>query len=129
MDLVNMWNTRLKMWGYRRPQELAPILAEMNLCALCYDTPFQLAKAIQCRIDPETQMINIRGEWKPLAWYDPILDFLRWIWEQIAPWAVDVGLVALGAIITWLAGGMYKAIGVIPMGFGIYRILSRVGVI
>jgi len=61
--------------------------------------------------------------------WDPITNFLNWLLEQIKPYLVDVGLIGLGAIITLLAGGWYRAIGLIPMGYGIYDIMKRVGAI
>jgi len=125
------WNEKLLFFGVPSDlaQRLSPILEELDLCPDYYRNPFQLGRDLRKLIDQRTKSIYVRGEWQPLAWYDPIADFFRWLWEQIKPWMVDVGLIGLGALITWLAGSWYKAIGVIPMGIGIYDILVKTGVI
>jgi len=118
------WLEKLEAWNYPRAEELAPVLEQLGIEQRLFTSPVQLATCLS-----KLQ----RPEWIPLwTWEDiwkVIKNFLDWVWSFIAPWAVDVGLIALGAVITWLAGGWYKAIGVIPMGVGIYRILDRTGVI
>lgn len=112
---------------------LAPILDEMGLNPLEYNKPIDLSRRLGGLINWEQKTIIINGEIHPLEWYDPILDFLKWIWEQIAnfvsPWTVDIGLIIIGCMVTYLATGYYKSLGAIPIGVAIWDVLKKAGVI
>ena len=119
------WEDKLISWGYPKPQKLAPVLLDMGLCPDYFNTPQDLGKHLHSTY-PSTRMI-------PLEWYDPILDFFKWLWEQIllllGPVVKYVGLIAIGAGITWLASGWYKSLGAIPIAVSVYLMLQDFGVI
>jgi hypothetical protein len=121
------WDEKLEAWGYDRADELSLVLDEIGLDPEHYNTPLQLAGSLSQLIQGD--MIYVQGEFRPLAWYDIILDFFAWLWSMIAPYAADIGLIAVGAFITWFAGGLYKAIGLVPMLYGVFDIMKRFGVI
>jgi len=117
------WITKLEEWGYPHDKAaLASALDALNLRPERFETPLQLASVIAQYRQREPSIASFE-------WWNPIQQFLQWVWEQIQPWVVDIGLIALGGFITWWAGGWYKAIGAVPMVLGIYRILVRTGVI
>jgi hypothetical protein len=127
------WQYKLEAWGYSRASELAPILVELGLDPAQYKYPWELGKALHSLINPRTKMIFVRTEWRPLAWYDPILDFFKWLWEQIynlfKPYIVPLVLVCFGGLITYIAHGYYKALGAIPVGVAVYLLLKEFGVV
>jgi len=127
------WEEVLSVWGYPGASELAPILEELELDPEKYHYPWELAVDLRKRIDVSTKTIFVRGEWRPLAWYDPILNFFKWVWEQISkifmPYVTVIALVGIGGLITWIAHGYYKVFGVIPIGIGIYLLLKQLGVV
>jgi hypothetical protein len=127
------WLTKLEAWNYPKASELAPKLEEIGLDPNRYTYPWELGKDLHSLIDQRTKTIYVRGEWRPLAWYDPILDFFKWLWEQIynlfKPYIIPIVLVAIGGLITYIAHGYYKALGAVPIGVAIYLLLKNFGVI
>jgi len=110
------WYSKLEEWGYPRVYELAPILTDLGLDPEKYVHPLELARDLKAIVIP-------------LEWWDPIKWFFEWLWGMISPWAVDIGLILLGGLISWVTTGWYRAIGIIPIGIALYRILKRTGVI
>jgi len=111
-----MWVEKLEEWNYPKPYELAPILEELGLNPEDFQNPLQLG-------------LKLRQIPIPMAWWDPIIWFFQWLWEIIKPYAVDIGLITLGGFMTMILSGWYKVAGLIPLGYGLYDILKRVGVI
>lgn len=117
------WITKLEEWGYPHDKAaLASALENLNLRPEQFKTPLQLASVIAQQRQREPSIASFE-------WWDPLQQFLQWVWEQIKPWITDIGLIALGGFITWWASGWYRAIGAVPMVLGLYRILVRTGVI
>ncbi|MHA1470397.1 MAG: hypothetical protein ACTSSP_07530, partial [Candidatus Asgardarchaeia archaeon] len=113
------WEQKLEVWGYPKTYELSPVLSQIGLQQEYYKTPFELARDLRSLIDQKTRTIYVQGEWQPLAWYDPIIDFFRWLWDQImnllGPVVKYVGLILIGGLVMWVSPGYYKAIGAIPV--------------
>ena len=78
------WTTVLQVWGYPKASELAPVLEEIELDPSAYRYPWELAKDLRGLIKPKQRLIYVRGEWRPLEWYDPIVDFFKWLWDNQA---------------------------------------------
>jgi len=130
LQFFNMrWVDVLTVWKYPNPIELSSVLEELGLDPAKYSYPWELAKDLRSLI--KGKMIMVRGEWKPLEWYDPILDFFNWLWQQLAsffaPYAKTIVLVGIGGLITWVASGWYRALGAIPIILGIYTLLKDFG--
>jgi len=127
------WYEKLVAWNYPEPAELAPVLEEIGLDPAKYTYPWELGRDLRSLIDMKRKMIYVRGEYRPLEWYDPIVNFFKWLWEQIVnlfgPYIKYLALIAVGGVITWLASGWYKALGAIPIGVAIYLMLRDFGVI
>jgi len=126
------WYTLLSIWKYPKAGELAPILEELGLEPK-YSYPWELAEDLASLIDRQRGMIYVRGEWKPLGLFDPIIDFFKWVWNSIyeflKPYMTSLVLIAIGGIVTWLARGYYKALGAIPIIAGVYLLLKELRVI
>jgi len=126
------WYTLLSIWKYPKARELAPVLEEIGLEPK-YSYPWELAKDLSSLIDRQRGMIYVKGEWRPLAWYDPIIDFFKWVWNQIyeflRPYIASLVLIVIGGIVTWAARGYYKALGAIPIIAGVYLLLKELRVI
>lgn len=127
------WIDVLTVWNYPNPTELAPILEELGLDPTKYRYPWELARDLRELIDSKRKMIYVRGEWRPLAWYDPIIDFFKWLWEQLqkllSPYIKYIVLILMGGAITWIASGWYKVLGIIPIAVAVYLLLREFGVI
>jgi hypothetical protein len=122
------WYTLLSIWKYPKAGELAPVLEDIGIEPK-YSYPWELAKDLASLIDRQRGMIYVKGEWRPLAWYDPIIDFFKWVGEQIynflKPYIGSVVLIVIGGLITWLASGYYKAVGAIPIIAGVYLLIMK----
>jgi len=116
------WYEKLSSWGYPRAGELAPILESLGFNPEAYTSPYQLGRDLGSMVESGQLVV-------PLSWWDPIKWFFGWLWETIKPWAVDIGLILLGGVITTITSGWYKAIGAVPIIIAVYRIMKRTGVI
>jgi len=127
------WLDVLTLWKYPKPTELAAVLEDLGLDPSKYTYPWELARDLRMLIDAKRKMIYVRGEWRPLAWYDPIIEFFKWLWDRLKevlyPYMKYVILILLGAGITYIASGWYKALGVIPIAIAVYFLLKEFGLI
>lgn len=117
------WVSLLESWGYPRAVELASTLNQLGLQPDRYSTPRELG---------ETLILYVRRGLIPAEFFDPfgpVKDFLKWLWDQVAPYAVGVGLLGLGAFITWIMPGDYKLMSFPPIGGGLYLLLHQGGVV
>ncbi|MEM2262355.1 MAG: hypothetical protein QXK24_07880 [Ignisphaera sp.] len=123
------WKEKLESWNYPYSEALAPVLDYLGLIPEYYRDPFQLAFNLQKLIDRRTRTIYVRGEWHPLAWYDPIVDFFKWIFEMLRPYLAKLIVLGLGIALTIFLPSWYKIIGLIPVGISIYLLLKELGLI
>jgi len=124
------WLTKLRAWNYPYAEYLAPRLEELGLNPNAYGSPFDLARDLRKFLVPERGLAFVAGAWqyKPLAWWDPIVNFFKWlgeqIWKLLQPIATPLVLIIVGGIIMWVAPGVWKAIGAVPIIIAIWKVLE-----
>lgn len=117
------WYCRLSSWGY--PSEyiwgLSNALDTLQINPDYFKTPIQLGKYLRKYERTEITTMDI---------WDDITKFFKWlgeqIWNWISPYAADIVLITIGGVASWFLSGWYKAIGVIPVAYGIYDVYQTV---
>lgn len=114
------WIDVLTVWGYPKASELAPALEELGLDPNKYHYPWELGRDLK-------SIVKTRGipDWI----LEKLGEFFKWlgsiIYEYlIKPYAIPLGLIVVGGIVTWVASGWYRALGAIPIGVGVYMLVK-----
>lgn len=126
------WYEVLEEWGYPKPEEVAPKLEELGLCPDYYRTrKTELFNVLAQYFQEQTGLTATPRtlEIQCPDWLKWLCDFLGWLWNQIAPWALDVGLIIVGGLATTFLSGWFRVIGIVPAAIGVLRILKRTGII
>ena len=123
------WLEVLRGWGYPKAEEVAPKLEELGLDPEYFKNRKHELFSVLVRYYQKQTGMSLSPKFKCPDWLRWLCDFLAWLWQQIAPWVMDVVLIIVGGLATSFLSGWYRLIGGIPTLIGILRILKRAGVI